>query len=190
MPRSQQNSILFQCRVDGFFYLSLCIYSRKWFFTHSQMACSAQWNFVNDFLWFTLKHPTEKYTFALFNPFFFRLVWQHSRQCWGWKAFITRADVTSAKLICHETFVYVVWWVRVVTNESFYCYNQVSLCALKERKEDFCPKKRKNSLKINTKQLAWLASIYLVILHIPHAFAKNWDARITLRSRSTPDFCL
>lgn len=35
------------------------------------MACSAQWNFVNDFLWFTLKHPTEKYTFALFNPFFF-----------------------------------------------------------------------------------------------------------------------
>lgn len=124
------------------------------------------------------------------SVFFFRLVWQHSRQCWGWKAFITRADVTSAKLICHETFVYVVWWVRVVTNESFYCYNQVSLCALKERKEDFCPKKRKNSLKINTKQLAWLASIYLVILHIPHAFAKNWDARITLRSRSTPDFCL
>lgn len=74
MPRSQQNSIPFQCRVDGFFYLSIYrIYSRKWFFTHSQMACSAQWNFVNDFLWFTLKHPTEKYTFALFNPFFFSI---------------------------------------------------------------------------------------------------------------------
>lgn len=58
------------------------------------------------------------------------------------------------------------------------------------KKKILAPKIRKNSLKINTKQLAWLASIYLVILHIPHALPKNWDARITLRSRSTRDFCL